>query len=60
MNENIKYGILFILVGVIGLFLGITWKKPNYESGKVRKYLSIAGGILAIIFGIIRLLQVLL
>jgi hypothetical protein len=52
MNENIKYGFLFLTVGVASLYFGLSWKKPSYGGGIVHKYGSIALGIIFIIASI--------
>jgi putative Mn2+ efflux pump MntP len=55
MTEDNKYSILFILLGIVTLFVGLIGPRPTYGGGWVRKYASIVGGLLSILYGIVSL-----
>ena len=55
MNRNINMDLLFILIGIIALIVGLTWKKPSYGGGVVHKYAAIIIGTLFVIYGVISL-----
>jgi hypothetical protein len=55
MQKDTAYNILFILVGIVSLILGLTWKKPTYGGGTVRKYGAIILGVILLLYGIFSL-----
>ena len=55
MYDDTKYNILSILLGLVALYLGLTWKKPSYGGGVVQKYTSIVVGIMSLLYGIFSL-----
>jgi hypothetical protein len=55
MQKDTGYTILFILVGIVSLILGLTWKKPTYGGGTVRKYGAIILGVTFLLYGIFSL-----
>jgi hypothetical protein len=55
MSEHTKYSLLAILLGIICLYLGLTWKKPTYGGGIVQKYTSIVLGAMSLLYGIFSL-----
>ena len=57
MKENTIKDLLFILIGIIGLIVGLTWKKPSYGGGVVHKYGVIVIGFIFLIYGIISLIS---
>ncbi len=56
MNEDTKYDLLLLVLGIFSLYLGLSWKKPSYGGGFVHKYTAIVLGVLVICFAIISLL----
>jgi hypothetical protein len=55
MAKDTMYDLLFILIGLVNLYLALNWKKPAYGGGIVRKYFSMTIGILFIIYGLFSL-----
>jgi len=52
MQKDTGFNILFILIGMVSLILGLTWKKPTYGGGFVRKYGAIILGIIFLLYGV--------
>ena len=57
MSEDIKYGLLFLGIGLLNLYIGVAWKKPSYGGGVVRKYGSICLGITLVLYSIFLLVR---
>ena len=45
-EENIKNILLFVGLSIVGLYSGLSWKKPSYAGGVVHKYAAICTSIL--------------
>ena len=52
MKDDIIGNFLFIIAGVIALYIGLKWKKPSYGGGVVHKYGLIILGSMCVIYGI--------
>ena len=54
MKDDIINNFLFIVVGVITLYIGLKWKKPKnfYDVGFLHKYALIILGAMCVIYGI--------
>jgi len=59
MNEDLKYGLLFLGIGVLSLYIGISWKKPSYGGGVGHKYASIGVGVIFLAYSIFLLVRLL-
>ncbi len=44
MNEDTKYDLSLLVLGIFSLYLGFSWKKPSYGGGFVQKYTAIVFG----------------
>lgn len=55
MKGSIMENLLFILAGIIVLYIGLRWKNPNYGGGIVHKYTLIILGAMAFIYGLVTL-----
>jgi len=53
MAESSATDILLIPVGAIMLYLGLSWKRPSYAGGNVRKFGLIFVESFFIVYGII-------
>ncbi|HEX6169055.1 MAG TPA: hypothetical protein VFZ33_05135 [Chitinophagaceae bacterium] len=58
-EKNIKYVLLFAGISIIGLYLGLGWKKPSSGGGVVHKYGAICIGILCGLYSIYLLMKLL-
>lgn len=54
MKDGITGNFLFIIAGVVALYIGLKWKKPSYsyDIGVVHKYGLIILGSMCVIYGI--------
>lgn len=59
MSEDIKYGLLFLGMGVLSLYIGLSWRRPNWGGGKVHKYGAIIMGGFCVLIAILSFLGLL-
>ena len=45
-EENFKNFFMYAGISILGLYFGLSWKKPTYGGGVVHKYAAIGVGVL--------------
>ena len=58
-DQSTKFALMFAGMSIVSLYLGLTWRKPSYGGGVVRKYGALVMGIICGLYSIYLLVGIL-